>query len=70
VSYRVLRLLEYTFPDAECADRNMQNWAIPANGVTAYGDNIIRSSIIQYPEKDEHPHPLANLHDIGDESRG
>lgn len=33
---RVIRVLEYEYPDHEAAERDMQNWGIPANG-TKFG---------------------------------
>jgi hypothetical protein len=67
MSYKVLRLLEYTYNDVEEADEDMKRWSVPPNGPLPFmnrGKRGIRSTIIQYPEKDEAPHPLANLHDL------
>lgn len=43
---RVLRLLEYMYPDGETADADMALWKQPASGVHTYGTKIIRSAII------------------------
>lgn len=34
---RVLRFLEYVYADHEAAEKDMQNWAVPANGTTRKG---------------------------------
>jgi hypothetical protein len=46
---RVLRLIEYTYPDNETAEADMQRWGVPANGSKKWGkhdDKVIRSTII------------------------
>lgn len=49
MSYKVLRLLEYTYPDAEAADGDMKHWEIPPIGTAGKGTTTIRSTIMQMP---------------------
>lgn len=51
MAYKVLRLMEYTYPDVETAEEDMRHWTV--SGAAQFGDKIIRSSIIQYPEKEQ-----------------
>jgi hypothetical protein len=55
MTVRVVRLMEYTYPDIEAADRDMRHWQIPANGARDQGNLTIRSSIIldAFPDKTE-----------------
>lgn len=47
---RVLRMIEYTYPDIETADEDIARWNIPANGTRAItGMYSIRSAIIMDP---------------------
>lgn len=44
---RVLRLIEYTYPDAETAERDMSHWLSPAIGVRTYRKGTtFRSTIL------------------------
>lgn len=46
---RVLRLLEYTYPDNQSAEDDMGRWGVPANGSKKWGVHdakVIRSAII------------------------
>lgn len=47
---RILRLLEYTYPDLAAAEEDMARWSAPANGVVAFRPTAprrkIRSTII------------------------
>ena len=51
---RVIRLLEYTYDSFESAERDMQNWHVPASGsvVLLNGSEVVRSSVIIRPEED------------------
>jgi hypothetical protein len=53
MSYRVLRLLEYTYPSAEAADHDMKHWEVPPIGAVGKGMTTIRSTIMQMPGEDE-----------------
>lgn len=56
MAYRVLRLIEYTYPSVEEAEKDMLRWEIPANGGMGFsGGKIVRSSIIQHtiPNEDK-----------------
>jgi hypothetical protein len=53
MSYKVLRLLEYTYPNAEVADVDMKRWSIPPIGAAGKGTTVIRSTIMQMPGGDE-----------------
>jgi hypothetical protein len=53
MSYRVLRLLEYTYPDAKAADNDMRHWGIPPIGAAGKGTTVIRSTIMQMPGEDD-----------------
>jgi hypothetical protein len=56
MAYKVLRLLEYTYVDVEQADTDMGHWMVPANGIVSQGfkkGQVVRSTIIQYPEADD-----------------
>jgi hypothetical protein len=53
MTYKVLRLLEYTYPTAEAAEKDMARWGIGAISVAARGQAFIRSTIIQHPEADD-----------------
>ena len=47
---RVIRLMEYTYPDVETMDKNMMQWYISPNGsrrITT--DRLIRSAVIIEP---------------------
>ncbi len=50
-SVRVLRLLEYTYPDTEAMADDMARWGVPANGEKLFGriDRRIKSAVL--PEK-------------------
>ena len=41
---RVLRVLEYVYPDAKTAEQDMARWQIPANGSYAAGANKMLKS--------------------------
>jgi hypothetical protein len=44
---RILRIIEYTYPDNETAEEDMGRWQIPAVGIYKPGkDKTIRSTII------------------------
>lgn len=44
---RVLRLIEYVYPDAQTAEMDMSRWSIPAIGTINYRTNCpIRSTIL------------------------
>jgi len=44
---RVTRIIEYTYVDAEEAVRDMERWAVPANGATNFNRRMqIRSAVI------------------------
>lgn len=51
---RILRLLEYTYPDQETADKDMGHWTVPANGHHGSWPHVttIRSAIISQPWPD------------------
>jgi hypothetical protein len=51
--YKVLRLMEYTYPDEFAFQQDWVNWQVPATGAKKWNNNTIRSSIIQYPEREE-----------------
>lgn len=73
MSYKVLRLLEYTYESAEAADEDMKRWGVPPIGPSRYNGPhhpTIRSAIIQYPEKDEAPHPMSAIYDALDRRHG
>jgi hypothetical protein len=57
MTIRVLRLLEYEYPDIETADADMGHWYMPANGSRVLAKLVtIRSAIILNPfgkERDE-----------------
>jgi hypothetical protein len=55
MSYKVLRLIEYTYPNVEAADADMKRWGVPPVGAKAVvrGTTTIRSTIIQHPSEDE-----------------
>jgi len=55
VSYKVLRVLEYTYPDAVLADVDMKQWEIPPIGAATKGRTVIRSTIMQFPEENDDP---------------
>jgi hypothetical protein len=46
MTVRILRLMEYTYPDNERAERDMMRWAIPPIGGRLHGDMTIRSTIL------------------------
>jgi hypothetical protein len=37
MTVRVIRILEYVYPDHEAAERDMSRWNFPANGTKAFG---------------------------------
>lgn len=43
---RVLRLIEYTYDDAEMAEKDMSRWNLPAVGIRRHGPNVVRSTIL------------------------
>lgn len=43
---RVLRLLEYVYADHEDAERDMQNWSVPADGTVKRGGGRNKSYFI------------------------
>lgn len=43
---RVLRLLEYTYPDNEMAEQDMARWSMPPIGTRVHGKNILGSTIL------------------------
>jgi hypothetical protein len=43
---RVLRILEYNYPDYEEAEEDMKNWQTPAWGPKQFGDKVIYSAIL------------------------
>lgn len=44
---RVLRLIEYTYPDSESAEADMSNWYMTAIGTKRISPNrVIRSTIL------------------------
>lgn len=50
MSYKVFRLIEYTYPDARSADSDMKRWGVPPVGGRDFGPSeSVRSTIIQYP---------------------
>lgn len=54
MAYRVLRLLEYTYDSVEVAHDDMEAWSTPTEGSIKFGPHKrIRSTIIQYPFKEE-----------------
>lgn len=75
---RVLRLLEYTYPDQEAADRDMANWGVPPVGAREHGQRkphsngmnrmMIRSAIIQQPFEPE-PTETGLPDDLDEERR-
>jgi hypothetical protein len=53
VAVRVLRLIEYTYPDLEIADIDMRHWNLPPSGAKQYKIGCtVRSSIILDPFPD------------------
>lgn len=62
MSLRVLRLLEYTYPNVEAMESDMGKWAIPANGIRTLGmgqGKAIKSATL----------PLEVLADIKEETQ-
>jgi hypothetical protein len=71
---RVLRLLEYTYPNQETADLDMAQWGVPPIGahkgasrrlpghatLDSHADYMIRSAIIQQPIFAEEPADADN----------
>jgi hypothetical protein len=53
MSYKVLRLLEYTYPSVEIADADMKRWEIPPIGAANKATATIRSTVMQMPGEDE-----------------
>ena len=54
MAYKILRLIEYTYPDEFTADQDMMKWQVAAIGSEEFKKgNIIRSTIIQYPERND-----------------
>jgi hypothetical protein len=49
MTVRVLRLLEYVYPDHETAEFDMKCWQTPADGVHTFGDNLTLSSTTMMP---------------------
>lgn len=44
---RILRLIEYTYPDNQMAERDMGNWNFPGFGTKNFGlGTVLRSTII------------------------
>jgi hypothetical protein len=43
---RVLRLLEYVYADHEAAEKDMQNWKVPADGTVKKGGGVYKSYLI------------------------
>lgn len=41
---RVVRILEYEFPDNEAAQRSMNNWYVPQTGTKRFGNSVVRSA--------------------------
>ncbi len=48
MAVRILRLIEYTYPDYETAFDDMSRWGVPATGVKSFGqaDREIRSAVL------------------------
>lgn len=47
MAIRILRLMEYVYPDAETAEEDMSRWMIPATGIRRMSPNkLIRSTIL------------------------
>ena len=47
MAVRVLRLLEYTYIDAQDMERDMSHWQMPAQGIHRVGNGgLIRSALI------------------------
>lgn len=48
---RVIRLMEYTYPDIKDMDADMLNWYVPPNGSKkmALRGRLIRSAVITEP---------------------
>jgi hypothetical protein len=54
MTYKVIRVIEYTYPSVEEANKDMLVWGLgPGDSKEFRKGNIIRSAIIQYPESDE-----------------
>jgi hypothetical protein len=71
MGYRILRLMEYTYPSVEEAEQDMRRWHLPACGVfeprVGY---TIHSTIIQHAipdeEKEGHKHRASCHGAIGE----
>lgn len=48
--YTVVRVLEYTYPTAARAMEQIARWAIPATGERVFGDETIRSHLVEDPQ--------------------
>ncbi len=48
MAVRILRLMEYVYPDHEAAFEDMTHWAVPANGEKSFGqaDRRIESAVL------------------------
>lgn len=55
MTIRVLRVLEYEYPNAETMIADMERWGVPANGTSPYSHSPIRSST--FPPQVVHPAP-------------
>lgn len=65
---RVIRVLEYDYPDQETAEADMENWGVPPNGVfripkgRTHADLVIRSAIT-FPRTMPHQDPETDSRD-------
>jgi hypothetical protein len=46
MTIRVLRLVEYNYPDAKRMEEDMARWTIPANGSHQAGNMVIKSATL------------------------
>lgn len=53
MSIRVLRIMEYEFPDYETMERTMEHLSVPLNGKIVFGESKIRSASVDIFEKDD-----------------
>lgn len=49
MTVRVIRILEYVYPDHETAEADMQAWNAPINGVLRHGRRVKISSATLMP---------------------